>query len=371
MSDAGTGEDLIERLAGIAPDSPLARLRLRRADIRRRAEACWRALVTPEVAGTLASAERAAVAYRVARAEEDPHLAAHYRALLEAVGTADEIATAAAAEPDGPTRLVPLLRYAERVALHPARLDRAAIDALLALGFTPQDIVAATQLAAFVPFQVRLLAALRAMADRPAPAPHSGPRPGPVPRRPGPYTLDEVGWTPRLAPVDPATATPQQLLALDNCPPGVRRSTYFLTLALDPASLAERGALFDRVMYAPGGLPRAERELATAITSMVNGCVYCTSVHARRFVELTKEAATMRRLLEDGFDAPLDPRRRAIVGFAARLTGRPGAVAAADLHELEARGIEDMALLDLAHAVAMFANANRLMLALGDAAPPA
>jgi AhpD family alkylhydroperoxidase len=48
-------------------------------------------------------------------------------------------------------------------------------------------------------------------------------------------------------------------------------------------------------MYAPRGLPRAERELATAAVSIVNGCIYCTSVHARRFAELTKEPEVMQR----------------------------------------------------------------------------
>lgn len=63
-----------------------------------------------------------------------------------------------------------------------------------------------------------------------------------------------------------------------------------------PCSLGERGALFTIVMYAEGGLLRAERELATAVVSMANGCVFCCSVHARRFVELTGEEAAMRRI---------------------------------------------------------------------------
>ncbi len=185
------------------------------------------------------------------------------------------------------------------------------------------------------------------------------------------FTLQEVGWTPRVPPVDAATATPQQLAALDACPPAQRRSTYFLTLANDPGSLGERGALFNIVMYAPRGLPRAERELATAITSMVNGCVYCTSVHARRFAELTKQPEAMQRLFDQGLAAEGDPRRRAIIDFSARLTREPGAVSAADLAPLRAAGLDDLEILDLVHAVAMFANANRLMQSLGESVPPA
>lgn len=184
------------------------------------------------------------------------------------------------------------------------------------------------------------------------------------------FTMEEVGWRPRLAPVEAGTATPAQLAALDACPPAQRRSTYFLTLAHDPASLGERGALFNTVMYAPRGLPRADRELATAVVSMANGCVYCTAVHARRFADLTKRPEAMQRLLDEGPAAETDPRRRAVADFAEKLTREPGAVGAADLAPLRAAGLDDLQILDLTHAVAMFANANRLMQSLGDSEPP-
>ncbi|WP_424136901.1 peroxidase-related enzyme [Roseomonas chloroacetimidivorans] len=185
------------------------------------------------------------------------------------------------------------------------------------------------------------------------------------------FTLEEVGWTPRIPPVEAETATPAQLAALEACPPAQRRSTYFLTLANDPGSLGERGALFNTVMYAPRGLPRADREFATAITSMANGCVYCTSVHARRFAELSKQKEAMQRVLEEGPAAESDPRRRAIATFAEKLTLTPDSVTAADLVPLRAVGMDDLELLDLIHSIAMFANANRLMQSLGESEPPA
>ncbi len=100
------------------------------------------------------------------------------------------------------------------------------------------------------------------------------------------FTLEPVEWAAWLPPVDAATATPRQRAALDASPQ--RDSPYFLTLAHDVDSLEQRSPLFHAVMYAPRGLPRADRELATVVVSIINGCVYCSSVHARRFVELTK-----------------------------------------------------------------------------------
>ena len=344
--------DLIDDLMALDTGAPLAALRMERSDIRTHTQGAYRELVVPESPGGITRAERAGLARRVAHGGGDARLAAHFATLGPAA--------------DDTGHMPLLLPYAEKVARHAGQVRQADIDGLRAAGLSPQDVVAATQLVAFVPFQVRLLAGLRALM-----APDDAAEPVAAFPAPVRFTMAEVAWSPRVPPVDAATATPAQLAALDACPPAVRRSTYFLTLALDPASLGERGALFNSVMYAPRGLPRVERELATAVVSMVNGCVYCCSVHARRFAELARDPAPMQRLLDEGFATPaLDGRQAAIVAFAAKLTASPGRVRGADLLPLRDVGLGDLELLDLIHAIAMFANANRLMQALGDSVPP-
>lgn len=182
---------------------------------------------------------------------------------------------------------------------------------------------------------------------------------------PPPFTLDAVEWAAWLPTVDPVTATPAQLAALDKSPPSARTSPYFLTLAHDVEALDQRSPLFNAVMYAPRGLKRADRELATVIVSIINGCVYCCSVHARRYVELTKRPDVIRRLYDEGLDTELEPRARAVVDFAAKLTRAPHAMTPADLAPLRSAGMDDLEIHDLIHATAMFANANRLMQTLG------
>ncbi|HEY3849033.1 MAG TPA: peroxidase-related enzyme [Acetobacteraceae bacterium] len=182
------------------------------------------------------------------------------------------------------------------------------------------------------------------------------------------FTLEAVEWAPWLPSVTMGTATPEQRAALDNSPQA--NSAYFRTLANDVDSLAERSPLFHAVMYVPRGLKRAERELATVVVSIINGCVYCSSVHARRFVELTKQPEIIRALYDQGVDTPLEPRLRAIVDYAAKLTREPAAMTVADLAPLRAVGMDDLEIHDLTNAVAMFANANRLMQTLGEPVPP-
>jgi uncharacterized peroxidase-related enzyme len=182
------------------------------------------------------------------------------------------------------------------------------------------------------------------------------------------FTLEAVEWAPWLPPVTLETATPAQRAALDDSPQA--NSAYFRTLANDVDSLAERSPLFHAVMYVPRGLKRAERELATVVVSIINGCVYCSSVHARRFVELTKQPEIIRALYAQGVDTPLEPRLRAIVDYAAKLTREPAAMTIADLAPLRAVGMDDLEIHDLTNAIAMFANANRLMQTLGEPIAP-
>jgi uncharacterized peroxidase-related enzyme len=185
------------------------------------------------------------------------------------------------------------------------------------------------------------------------------------------FTMQAVEWAAWMPTVDIDTATPRQVEALEKSPPQSKTSPYFLTLAHDVDALEQRSPLFNAVMYAPRGLPRAERELATVVVSVINGCVYCSSVHARRFAELTKKPEIIQAIYDDGLDTPLEPRLRAVVDFAAKLTRSPEMMTQTDLTPLRAVGMSDLEIHDLIHATAMFANANRLMQSLGEPVVPA
>lgn len=149
-------EDLIESLLGIAPDSAIGRLRRRRPEALRHAEGAFRELLLPADPGGLSLPERAALAMRVAEREGDAALTARYCGMLGA-GTPSS------------ARLDALVAYADKVALTPEATSRGDIDALAALGLSARDIVAATQLIAFVPYQIRIIAALRALLQETAP----------------------------------------------------------------------------------------------------------------------------------------------------------------------------------------------------------
>jgi uncharacterized peroxidase-related enzyme len=184
------------------------------------------------------------------------------------------------------------------------------------------------------------------------------------------FTMDTLRWQPWLETVDDVGPTAEQAALVQEVAPSPESRPYYALLAHDAPALRERTALFNAVMYGRGGARRADRELAAVATSLVNGCRYCTSVHARRYVQLTKAADMMQRLLDEGVVTPLDQRERAVVTYAAKLTRDPAAMTAADLTPLRESGFSDVEILDLTYAAAMFAWANRLMQTLGEGELP-
>ncbi|HMO57406.1 MAG TPA: peroxidase-related enzyme [Roseiflexaceae bacterium] len=185
------------------------------------------------------------------------------------------------------------------------------------------------------------------------------------------FTLDAVEWAAWLETVDPATLTPEQIEVLKESTPTALTSPYYLLLVHDVAALRERSRLFNRVMYAPRGLARADRELSTVAVSRINGCVYCASVHSRLYAQLTHRPETMQKIFDEGIETELNERERAIVDYAAKLTRDPEGATTADLVPLRQIGLSDQEILDLTHAVAMFAWANRLLQTLGEVVRPA
>jgi CMD domain protein len=160
MSQEAEWPDLIDRLAGIEAGSPLAALRRQRPEVVDHMQGAYDALVDPPDPGHVSHAERAAIALRVAVIERDATFIAHFRTVLSEARASGFIA-AAERTATGDSRLEALLAYADLAANEPDRADRAEMDRLRALGLDSRDIVAVTQLVAFMTYEIRVLAGLR------------------------------------------------------------------------------------------------------------------------------------------------------------------------------------------------------------------
>lgn len=180
------------------------------------------------------------------------------------------------------------------------------------------------------------------------------------------FTNQVLGWKAWLPTIDLNTATPEQVAVLEESHPQAKTSDYYLTLGHHPDILRQRSQAFNAIMYAPGGLSRAERELASTVVSRINRCVYCASVHAQRFEQLAKRNDVISEIFADPTTAGTTEREKAIVQFSIDLTLEPASLNASHIHALREQGLDDAQVLDLIHAVSIFAWANRLMLNLGE-----
>ncbi|MBX3501564.1 MAG: alkylhydroperoxidase domain protein [Alphaproteobacteria bacterium] len=181
------------------------------------------------------------------------------------------------------------------------------------------------------------------------------------------FTRDMLDWLPWLEPLAEAELTPRHMAGLVDA--ARAKSAYFRLLARDPDVLGARTRTDKDIFYSTdAGLPRAERELAAAATSRLNGCIYCASVHARFAATYSKRVEDVDRLLAEGTGAALDERWSAIVAASVALTSIPMAFDATHVDRLRAAGLDDLAIADVVQAASFFNWANRLMLSLGEPA---
>ena len=152
----------VETAAGVPQTGPLADALATRAKLMARTEESRIAALTPDDPGGLPLPLRAALAARMARLCGDPATADRYAA------DAGDDPSAALADPaatGGDARAAAILAYVDCVTLRPAEAGDAEIDALRDAGVEEGDIVRLAGLVAFVNYQLRLIAVLRAMGQ--------------------------------------------------------------------------------------------------------------------------------------------------------------------------------------------------------------
>ena len=186
---------------------------------------------------------------------------------------------------------------------------------------------------------------------------------------PAAFTRDMLDWLPWLEPVAADKMSERQLASLVDA--ARVKSDYFRLLAHDPDVLEARTRTDKDIFYNPdAGLPRAERELAAASVSRLNGCIYCASVHARFAATYSKRTDDVDKLLAQGTGVDLDKRWNAIVAASVALTETPISFGPKHIDALREVGLDDEAIVDVINAASFFNWANRLMLSLGEPAAP-
>jgi uncharacterized protein YciW len=162
--------DTIDAILGVEPGSGLAELRERKPELAEQLEAYYRSIFEPtaESAAQFSVRDRALVAVRVASHTGSAAVTSWYERLaLKHGATHDELARVGdlANAWSAPTVLAAAIRHADLLTTTPSAATSADLQALKEAGFTPAGIVTLSQTIAFVSYQLRLIAALRAIGE--------------------------------------------------------------------------------------------------------------------------------------------------------------------------------------------------------------
>lgn len=154
-------DTVLVRAAGISAGHPLAGVLSGRSNIIELTEKSHAAALKPEPSGGLTHSQRAALACRMARLNQEVELAYHYESMVETVDVS--IADPRFDGADNP-RLKTIIRHTDLVTRSPKDAGEDYIRALESAGIPVEDIVRLSELIAFVNYQVRVAAGLRLMA---------------------------------------------------------------------------------------------------------------------------------------------------------------------------------------------------------------
>jgi uncharacterized protein YciW len=162
--------DVIEQIIGGDPTGRIAALRSQKPELADELQTYYRSIFAPSdrSAAEFSLVDRALVAIRVASHTGSSAVVEWYARLAEENGADPAlIARAKAVDTawDDDTRLGAAIGRADLVTLRPADTQASDIQLLKAAGFSPAGILSLSQTIAFVSYQLRLIAGLRALGE--------------------------------------------------------------------------------------------------------------------------------------------------------------------------------------------------------------
>jgi uncharacterized peroxidase-related enzyme len=135
--------------------------------------------------------------------------------------------------------------------------------------------------------------------------------------------------------------------------------------AIRPRHLELWNAFYDELMRGESGLTKAQREMIAVVVSTANRCHYCIVSHSAALRKLTGDPLLVEQLQTNHAYAHLDPKERAMLDFALKLTETSSSCTEADVDALRSAGWTDEEIMDIAQVAAMFNFTNRLASGLG------
>jgi uncharacterized peroxidase-related enzyme len=124
-------------------------------------------------------------------------------------------------------------------------------------------------------------------------------------------------------------------------------------------------AMYNDLMLGDSGLTKLEREMIAVVVSSINRCWYCQVAHGASVRALSGDPALGEAMVMNFRTAPLEPRTRAMLDFAALVTENSAKTSEADRQALRDHGFSDRDIFDIAAVVGFYSMSNRVASAIG------
>ncbi|KAB2851002.1 MAG: peroxidase-related enzyme [Hyphomicrobiaceae bacterium] len=133
--------------------------------------------------------------------------------------------------------------------------------------------------------------------------------------------------------------------------------------AFDAVKLKAFIDMVDDLMLGESGLSKLEREMIAVAVSAVNHCHYCLTAHGAA-VRFRGDPVLGELIAQNYRAAGLEPRQKAMLDFAVKLTEEPDKIEEADREALRKAGFSDRDIWDVASVAAFYNMSNRLAAAV-------
>ena len=134
--------------------------------------------------------------------------------------------------------------------------------------------------------------------------------------------------------------------------------------AVHPRVMRQHFELYRELMYGPGPLGRIQREMIAVVVSSANRCYYCLVAHGQAVRRLSGDPQLGEMMVMNYRVAELEPRQRAMLEFAMKMTIESASIEEADREGLRQHGFSDADIWDIAAVAGFFNMSNRMASAL-------
>ncbi|AXT35154.1 alkylhydroperoxidase [Phaeobacter sp. LSS9] len=135
--------------------------------------------------------------------------------------------------------------------------------------------------------------------------------------------------------------------------------------AFDIDKLNAFTGMYNDLMLADSALSKLEREMIAVVVSAINSCFYCLTAHGAAVRQLSGDPKLGEMLVMNYRVAPLEPRQRAMLDFAVKVTKASAEIEESDRQILRDHGFSDRDIWDIANVTGFFNMSNRVASATG------